>query len=41
MQRVLTAWHPGEGNAGDFYKRFGFKETGERIDEEIVAELKL
>jgi diamine N-acetyltransferase len=41
MQRVLTAWHPEEGNAGDFYKRFGFIETGERIDEEIVAELKL
>ena len=41
MQRVLTAWHPGEGNAGDFYKRFGFIETGEKIEEEIVAELKL
>jgi diamine N-acetyltransferase len=41
MQRVLTAWHPGEGNAGDFYKKFGFVETGEKIDEETVAELKL
>jgi diamine N-acetyltransferase len=41
MQRVLTAWHPGKGNAGDFYKRFGFTETGEKMDEEIVAELKL
>ena len=41
MQRLLTAWHPGEGNAGDFYKSFGFKETGEKIDEEIVAEFKL
>ena len=41
MQRVLTAWHPEEGNAGDFYKSFGFVETGEKIDEEIVAELKL
>ena len=40
MQRVLTAWQPGEGNAGDFYKRFGFKETGEKIDDEIVAEYK-
>jgi diamine N-acetyltransferase len=38
MQRVLTAWHPGRGNAGEFYKRFGFVETGEKIDEEIVAE---
>ena len=41
MQRVLTAWHPGRGNAGDFYKKFGFVETAEKIDEEIVAELKL
>jgi diamine N-acetyltransferase len=41
MQRVLTAWHPGEGNAGAFYKKFGFVETGEKIDEETVAELKL
>ena len=39
MQRVLTAWHPGEGNAGAFYRKFGFVETGEKIDEEIVAEL--
>lgn len=41
MQRVLTAWHPGEGNARDFYKKFGFIPTGEKIDEEIVAELLL
>ena len=40
MQRVLTAWHPKEGNAGEFYKRFGFVETGEKIDEEIVVEYK-
>lgn len=40
MQRVLTAWHPSEGNAGDFYKRFGFVETGEKIDEELIAEYK-
>lgn len=39
MQRVLTAWHPGEGNAGAFYRKFGFIETGEMIDKEIVAEL--
>jgi diamine N-acetyltransferase len=38
MQRVLTAWHPKEGNAAEFYKRFGFVETGEKIDEEVVAE---
>ena len=41
MQRVLTSWDPGEGNAGNFYKRFGFKETGEIIDGEIVAECRL
>ena len=41
MQRVLTAWHPGEGNAGDFYKKIGFVETGEKMGEEIVAEFKL
>jgi diamine N-acetyltransferase len=41
MQRVLTAWHPGRGNAGDFYKKFSFVETGEKMDDEIVAELKL
>ena len=40
MQRVLTAWSPGDGNAGDFYKRFGFTETGEKVDDEIVAEYK-
>jgi hypothetical protein len=40
MQRVLTAWHPGPGNAGDFYKKFGFVETGEKIDDEIVAAFK-
>jgi len=27
--------------AGDFYKKFGFVETGDNIDDEIVAELKL
>jgi len=40
MQRLLTAWHPSEGNAGDFYKKFGFVETGEKIDDEIVAEFR-
>jgi len=40
MQRILTAWHPSEGNAGDFYKKIGFIETGEKIDEEIVAEFR-
>ncbi len=39
--RVLVCWAPSEGNAGDFYKKIGFVETGEKIDEEIVAEFKL
>ena len=39
--RVLVCWAPSEGNAGDFYKKIGFVETGEMIDDEIVAEFKL
>ena len=39
--RVLVCWAPVEGNAGDFYKKLGFVETGEKMDEEIVAEFKL
>jgi hypothetical protein len=38
--RVLVCWAPTEGNAGDFYKKLGFVETGEKMDEEIVAEYK-
>ena len=38
--RVLVCWAPTEGNAGDFYKQLGFVETGEKMDEEIVAEYK-
>ncbi len=39
--RVLVCWVPTEGNAGDFYKKIGFVETGEKMGEEIVAEFKL
>ncbi len=39
--RVLVCWAPAEGNAGDFYKKIGFVETGEKMGEEIVAEFKL
>lgn len=39
--RVLVCWAPTEGNAGDFYKKIGFVETGEKMSEEIVAEFKL
>ena len=39
--RVLVCWAPIEGNAGDFYRKIGFVETGEKMGEEIVAEFKL
>jgi hypothetical protein len=39
--RVLVCWAPIEGNAGDFYKKLGFVETGEKMGEEIIAEFKL
>ena len=38
--RVLVCWAPVEGNAGDFYRKIGFVETGEKMGEEIVAEFK-
>jgi diamine N-acetyltransferase len=39
--RVLVCWAPTVGNAGDFYKKIGFVETGEKMGDEIVAEFKL
>jgi len=38
--RVLVCWAPTKGNAGDFYKKIGFVETGEKMGEEIIAEFK-
>ena len=38
--RVLVCWAPVDGNAGDFYKKFGFVETGEKMGDEIVAEFR-
>ena len=38
--RVLVCWAPVEGNAGDFYKKIGFIETGEKMGDEIVAEFR-
>jgi diamine N-acetyltransferase len=38
--RVLVCWAPIAGNAGDFYKKFGFVETGEKMGDEIVAEFR-
>ena len=36
--KVLVCWAPKEGNASLFYKKLGFRETGEILDGEIVAE---
>ncbi|MCF8524065.1 MAG: GNAT family N-acetyltransferase [Aquiluna sp.] len=36
--KVLVCWAPKEGNAALFYKKLGFRETGEILDGEIVAE---
>jgi GNAT superfamily N-acetyltransferase len=38
--RVLVCWAPVDGNAGDFYKKIGFLETGEKMGDEIVAEFR-
>jgi diamine N-acetyltransferase len=38
--RVLVCWAPVEGNAGGFYKKIGFIETGEKMGDEIVAEFR-
>ena len=38
--RVLVCWAPVDGNAGDFYKKIGFIETGEKMGDEIVAEFR-
>jgi diamine N-acetyltransferase len=40
-RQVVTAWHPGPADASGFYKRLGFVETGEILEGEIVAALKL
>jgi diamine N-acetyltransferase len=36
-KRVLTAWFPGTSDASGFYKKLGFVETGEMLDDEVVA----
>lgn len=40
-KQVITAWYPGPTDASGFYKKLGFLETGEILDGEIVAALKL
>ena len=39
--QVMTAWQPGPADASGFYKKLGFVETGEMLDDEVVAALKL
>jgi diamine N-acetyltransferase len=40
-KRVITAWYPGPSDASGFYKKLGFVETGEILDDEIVVALAL
>ena len=39
--QVMTAWKPGPADASGFYKKLGFVETGEMLEDEVVAALKL
>lgn len=39
--QIMTAWLPGPADASGFYKKLGFVETGEMLDDEVVAALKL
>ncbi len=41
VRQLLTAWHPGPNDASGFYKKLGFEETGELLEGEVVAALKL
>jgi GNAT superfamily N-acetyltransferase len=41
VRQLLTAWHPGPNDASGFYKMLGFVETGEMLEGEVVAALKL
>ena len=40
-RELKTAWYPGPSDASGFYKKLGFKETGEVLEGEVVATLKL
>lgn len=40
-RQLVTAWRPGPNDASGFYKKLGFVETGEMLDDEVVAALKL
>lgn len=40
-KQLITAWHPGPEDASGFYKKLGFVETGEKLDDEVIAALQL
>lgn len=41
FKRAVTSWSQAEGNASEFYQKLGFKETGEFLDDEVVAAIDL
>jgi diamine N-acetyltransferase len=41
FKRIRICWYPAEDDSSGFYKKFGFKETGELWDDEVVAALEL
>jgi diamine N-acetyltransferase len=40
-KRVFTCWSAAPGNASGFYAKLGFRETGDFLDDEIVAVVEL
>ncbi|MET8503508.1 GNAT family N-acetyltransferase [Streptomyces sp. NPDC004787] len=40
-RRMYVSWHRGEHGPGDFYRRLGFRETGELAGDQAVAVLDL
>jgi diamine N-acetyltransferase len=37
IRRVLVSWKPQQNNPSGFYRKLGFKETGQMMDGEVVA----
>jgi diamine N-acetyltransferase len=38
---LLVSYHPGEDSPRDFYRKLGFQETGDMLDDEVVLRLPL
>ena len=34
--KLHTSYHPGPGSPEAFYRKYGFKPTGEMVDDEVV-----